>query len=223
MSATGEVKLFPLRKLRRNARNPRTHSKNQVHQIARSINRFGWTQPIVIDKSGLILAGHGRYEAALLLKLRKVPVTILSGLTDTEKRALALADNKIAANADWDRRLLAQELGELAKLLPEISLDLEITGFEASEIEHLLGDFPTGQLDPADAVIPPQDKAVSRPGDRWQLGPHRLVCDHAQSLADVDAAVRRWQTYTRRDATLESTDQTFDQTAILRSTIGGER
>jgi ParB-like chromosome segregation protein Spo0J len=141
MSAPRHIKLVSVRKLRPNKRNPRTHSDKQVRQLAKNIARFGWTQAILIDECGIILAGHGRYEAALLLGLREVPVIVISGLSETEKRALALADNKLAANAGWDRKLLAEELGELANLLPEFNLDLEIIGFEAPEIERLLGDF----------------------------------------------------------------------------------
>jgi ParB-like chromosome segregation protein Spo0J len=130
MSAPREVKLASVHKLRRNKHNPRTHSKKQIRQIANCILRFGWTYPILIDENGVIVAGHGRYEAALLLGLREVPVIVIAGLSDAEKRALALADNKIAANAGWDRQLLAEELGDLARLLPDCNLDLEITGFE---------------------------------------------------------------------------------------------
>jgi ParB-like chromosome segregation protein Spo0J len=99
MPSRSDVKLFSLRKLRPNKRNARTHAKRQIRQIANSISRFGWTYPILIDETGAILAGHGRYEAARLLRHREAPVIVLSGLSDTEKRALALADNKIAANA----------------------------------------------------------------------------------------------------------------------------
>src|SRR4051812_9995854 len=100
---TPEIKLTPLRKLRRNERNARTHSKKQIRQIADSIARFGWTYPILADEHGNVLAGHGRFAAAEHLGLRDVPVIIKAGLTELEKRALALADNKIAANAGWDR------------------------------------------------------------------------------------------------------------------------
>src|ERR1700738_2924732 len=118
VSAPREIVLTSVRKLLPNKRNSRTHSKKQIRQIANSIRRFGWTYPILVDETGLVLAGHGRYAAALELGLREVPVIAVSGLSDAEKRALALADNKIAANAGWDRKLLAAELGDLAALLP---------------------------------------------------------------------------------------------------------
>lgn len=223
MSGPRDVKLLTVRQLRRNKRNPRTHSERQVRQIAKNIERFGWTQPILIDESGLILAGHARYEAALLLGLRRVPVIVVSGFSDAEKRALALADNKIAANAGWDCKLLAEELGELTKLLPEVGLDLEITGFAAPELDSLLGDFAASALDPAHEMPSPKRKATSKPGDLWQLGPHQLLCGNARRLADVDAAVRHWQAYTRREAILQSTGQTFKEVAAVRSKTGGTR
>lgn len=185
MSALREIKLASVRKLRRSKHNPRTYSKKQIRQIADCILQFGWTYPILIDENGVILAGHGRYEAALLLGRREVPVIVVAGLGDAEKRALALADNKIAANAGWDRQLLAAELGDLAKLLPECELNLEITGFEAAEIDSLLGDLVDPELDPADDVPAPKQEAISKTGDLWQLGPHRLLCGDAQSTTDV--------------------------------------
>ena len=157
-----DIILLPVRNLRPNRRNARTHPKKQIKQIIESIRRFGWTYPILIDENGVILAGHGRYEAALLLGLREVPVIVVGGLGDAEKRALALADNKIAANAGWDRQLLAAELGDLADLLPECELNLEITGFEAAEIDSLLGDLVDPELDPADDVPAPR-KQLARP------------------------------------------------------------
>jgi DNA modification methylase len=180
-----EIALISVRKLHPNKRNSRTHSKKQIRQIANSIRRFGWTYPILTDENRVILAGHGRYYAALELGLREVPVIPVSGLSDAEKQALALADNKIAANAGWDRQLLAQELCELAKLLPAYDLDLEITGFEAAEIDSLLGELVDPELDPADEVPSPKETAISKIGDLWELGPHRLLCGDAQSATDV--------------------------------------
>jgi ParB-like chromosome segregation protein Spo0J len=156
VSATREIKLSSVCRLHRNKRNSRTHSKKQIRQIANSIRRFGWTYPILTDENNIILAGHGRYDAALQLGLREVPIIVLSGLNDAEKRALALADNQIATKAGWNRQLLAEELGELARLLPECNLDLEITGFETAEIDSLLGELVDPERDPADKVPPPQ-------------------------------------------------------------------
>ena len=185
MSTPLEIKLFSISKLHRNKRNCRTHSKKQISQIANSIRRFGWTYPILSDENNIILAGHGRYEAALQLGLREVPIIVLSGLNDAEKRALALADNQIPARAGWNRELLAEELGDLATLLPECDLSLEITGFATAEIDSLLGDLVDPELDPADDAPPPPRTPVTQAGDLWELGPHRLLCGDAQSETDV--------------------------------------
>src|SRR5262245_18002279 len=129
MAKTSQVQLGPVRKLRPNKRNVRTHAKNQVRQMANSIDRFGWTYAILVDEQWVIIAGHGRYLAAQLLGLSEVPVIMVTGLSDAEKRALALADNKIADNAGYDMAGLAAELGDLTQLLPECGLSIDITGF----------------------------------------------------------------------------------------------
>jgi len=168
-----------VRKLRPNKRNARTHSKNQLKQIANSIRQFGWTYPIITDEELRIICGHGRWEAAKALGLTHVPVLLMQGLSDTQKRALALADNKIAANAGWDRGLLAAELGELASLLPECNLDLEITGFEPAEIDGLLADFGDPEQDPLDEPVEIAGPPISKQRDLWLLGHHRLMCGDA--------------------------------------------
>src|ERR1700745_3792429 len=151
-------------KLRPNPRNARTHSKKQLEQIADSIRRFGWTYPILADEVGNVIAGHGRFKAAQMLHLREVPVITLAGLSEAEKRALALADNKIAENAGRDSAILAAELGELATLLPECDLSIDITGFEPAEIEGLMGDLVDPEQDPADDVPAIEKVSVSRGG-----------------------------------------------------------
>jgi DNA modification methylase len=179
------VTMVPVNKLRPNKRNARTHSKKQIRQIAESIRRFSWTYPILTDERGNIIAGFGRFKAAEFLDLREVPVIAISGLSEAEKRAFALADNKIAENAGWDRAVLAAELGELAVLLPECNLNIEITGFEAAEIDSLVGDLVDREDDPADEIAAPVGPAVSRIGDKWQLGHHRLLCGDATKASDV--------------------------------------
>lgn len=181
MSAISEVRRTSVRKLQPNKHNVRTHSKNQVRQIANSIERFGWTYAILVDEHWVIIAGHGRYLAAKLLGLREVPVVIISGLSDAEKRALALADNKIAGNAGYDRPALAAELSELASLLPEYDFDIGITGFEPPEIDGLMGDLVDPEQDPADELPVIQHRPVSQPSDLWRLGPHRLICGDARN------------------------------------------
>jgi len=123
--------------LKPNARNARTHSKKQIRQIADSITAFGFVVPIVIDEGSNIIAGGGRYAAAVLLGLQEVLVIRVEGLSKAQRRALALADNKIAQNAGWDRELLASELPELAELLIVENLDISITGFAPVEIDQI--------------------------------------------------------------------------------------
>jgi predicted phage terminase large subunit-like protein len=180
-------------KLRPSKRNARTHSKKQVEQIVNSIRRFGWTYPILVDELGNILCGVGRWLAAQTLGLAHVPVIVMPNLSDTEKRALALADNKIASNAAWDRKILAAELGELAVLLPEINLDLEITGFEAGEIDSLMGDLVDLERDPIDELPQLATKPISRAGDFWHLDRHRLYCGDSCDPSDVRALMGREQ------------------------------
>src|SRR5262245_21330092 len=128
--AAREIIFVAIEKLRPNERNCRTHPERQIWQVANSIDRFGWTCPILVDEEFQILAGHARYLAALQLGCRDVPVIIISGLSRAEKRALAIADNKIASNAGWNLELLREELFGLADALPEFDLNLDITGFE---------------------------------------------------------------------------------------------
>jgi DNA modification methylase len=174
--------------LKRNPRNARTHSKKQIRQIADSIGAYGFTVPVLIDENSMLLAGHGRLEAAKLLGLKRIPAIRLHDLSEAKKRALMLADNKIAENAGWDRERLAIELPELAELLIEESLDISITGFEPVEIDQLVSDFEENTADPADTIrtdwlsLAP----VSQPGDVWQLGPHRLLCGDARQAANLN-------------------------------------
>lgn len=181
------VRLARISVLKPSPRNARTHSKKQVRQIANSIVRFKWTYPILIDEDEFIIAGHGRYLAALELGLKQVPVIIMTGLNDAEKRALALADNKIAANAGWERQILATELGELAVLLPEYDLELDITGFEPAEFDALMGDMVDAEVDPADQLPEIAESPVSRRADLWLLGSHRLFSGDAGTDDDLRA------------------------------------
>lgn len=173
-------------KLKPNARNARTHSKKQINQIAASIRQFGFNNPILIDDAFGVIAGHGRLQAAKQLGLADVPVVCLSHLSDAETRAYILADNKIALNAGWDSELLALELGELADQLPEIDLDLEITGFEMGEIDVLLSDHedPAPPQSDEDALPVLKDVVVAKPGDIWHLGENCIMCGDAR---DTDA------------------------------------
>jgi 16S rRNA G966 N2-methylase RsmD len=178
-----EIINVAVEKLKPNGRNARTHSRKQVRQIADSITAFGFVNPILVDEEGIIIAGHGRYAAALLLGLKEVPVIELGGLSKARQRALALADNKIAENAGWDRQLLAVELPELAQVLIAENIEISITGFAPVEIDQLAIDFEETSSDPADGVNPKWlvSNTVTKPGDLWQLGNHRLLCGDARN------------------------------------------
>ena len=182
------IELISLRAIKPNPRNARTHSKKQIGQIAYSIKAFGFLVPLLIDETSTTLGGHGRIEAAKLLGLEKVPVIRVEGLSEAQKRALMLADNKIAANAGWDRERLASELPALAELLVEDNLDITITGFGTAEIDQLILDFDERSDDPADEIESSwlSDQAITQSGDLWQLGSQRLLCGDARRTDDLD-------------------------------------
>jgi ParB-like chromosome segregation protein Spo0J len=138
---TSEIRQAAIGTLRPHPANAHAHPKKQIRQIARSIRQFGFIVPIILDENNVILAGHGRWLAAQHLGLQLVPVMVLSGLSDAERRAYVLADNKLVENAGWDRSALALELKELGPLLAHAGLDIELTGFEPAEIDALLGDL----------------------------------------------------------------------------------
>ena len=159
------------------ARNAKQHSENQIAQIAASIREFGWGAPILVDSRNNVVAGHGRLLAARQLGLSEVPVVPLDHLTDIQRRALILADNKIGENASWETELLALELAELK----DSGVDLSITGFSQEEWAQLLaGEEPNNDGATDDDAIPAvEEVAISREGDVWQLGSHRLLCGDA--------------------------------------------
>ena len=169
------------------ARNARTHSKKQVKQIAASIERFGFTNPVLISDDGEIIAGHGRVEAAKLLGWKQVPTIARSHLSETERRAYVLADNKLALNAGWDKEILAIEL----QALSDLEFDVELTGFSLAEIDLVIDEAgeadPEGTDAPEDAVEFANGRPVSRQGDLWHLGRHKLLCGDARSSIDFEA------------------------------------
>ena len=172
----------PLGELIPYARNPRTHTDAQVAQIAASIREFGWTNPVLVDDASGIIAGHGRVLAARKLALERVPVIELAHMSEAQKRAYVLADNQLALNAGWDEVLLRLELADLS----ELGFDLGLIGFGAGELARLLaGDGRTGLSEDDDAPALPE-QAITRPGDLWVLGKHRLLCGDATVLADVE-------------------------------------
>lgn len=169
------------------ARNARTHSRKQVKQIAASIERFGFTNPVLVSDEGEIIAGHGRVEAAKLLGWKQVPTIALSHLSETERRAYVLADNKLALNAGWDKEILAIEL----QALSDLNFDVELTGFSLAEIDLVIDEAgeadPDGSDAPEDAVEFATGRPVSRQGDLWMLGRHKLLCGDARSSIDFEA------------------------------------
>ena len=173
----------PIDSLQPYARNPRTHSRKQIRQIANSIEQFGFTNPVLIDRTGGIVAGHGRVEAAKLLGMEKVPTIRLEDLNEAQIRAYVIADNRLAEIAGWDRELLAIELQGIAEL--DLEFDLTLTGFEMPEIDILIGEIGANEEDdPTDEVPEISDgPAVTRPGDIWCIGKHRLICGDARDPA----------------------------------------
>jgi DNA modification methylase len=172
----------PLCQLIPYARNPRTHTDAQVAQIAASIREFGWTNPVLVDGSSGIIAGHGRVLAARKLALERVPVIELAHMSEAQKRAYVLADNQLALNAGWDEALLRLELSDLS----ELGFDIGLIGFGAGELERLLtGGGRTGLTDDDEAPALPE-QAVTEPGDLWILGEHRLLCGDATVPGDVE-------------------------------------
>lgn len=172
------LKSMAVADLRPHERNPRTHSKKQVEQIAASIKRFGFTNPVLVDRDGQVIAGHGRIEAAKLLGMATVPVLRLEHMTEAEKRAYVIADNRLAELAGWDNDLLALELAAVSEL--DSDFDLALTGFDVAEIEALLNGLESGEQQEEEPVqIDEQAPVVSRVGDMWQLGDHALICGDA--------------------------------------------
>lgn len=176
------TELWPLDRLLPYAGNARTHSETQVAQIAASIAEFGFNAPVLVDEGGVLVAGHGRLMAARQLGLAKVPVIRLSHLSELQARAYRLADNQLALNAGWDEVLLAAELGELR----DEGFDLDLIGFADEELDRLLDGAEDDRAhDDEDMVSEPPVEPVSRPGDLWLLGAHRLLCGDATSATDV--------------------------------------
>ena len=182
--ATPRIELRPIAALRPYPGNARTHSRKQIKQIAASIRRFGFTNPVLISDENEIIAGHGRVRAAEELGITEAPTIRLSHLSAQERRAYVLADNKLAANAGWDAEILAIEL----QALISEEFDLTYTGFSPAEVDLTL-DFSRErkpeQPDLIDAVIEPPRAPVTRPGDLWRLGRHRLLCGDARAQPEL--------------------------------------
>lgn len=177
------IELWPVERLQPYDRNARTHSDAQVAKIAASMTEFGFTNPVLVDSADGIIAGHGRLMAAKRLGLTEVPVVVLDYLTDAQRRAYILADNRLALDAGWDEEMLAAELAELQAE----GFDLDLTGFDEAELERLLTDELPPEEPPGDDVMPEvQAEPVSRPGDVWVLGDHRVMCGDSTSINAVE-------------------------------------
>ncbi|MBJ6372740.1 site-specific DNA-methyltransferase [Sedimentitalea arenosa] len=181
--APRQIESWPIDRLRPYAQNAKMHCADQVAKIAASMAKFGWTVPCMVADDGELIAGHGRVLAATRLGLNEVPVIRLGHLDEAERRAYRIADNKLTELGDWDEAILRDEI---AGLLAE-DFDLSLLGFDDVDLDALLqdpGDSGEGAVDGEDEVPDPPEDPVSRPGDLWRLGPHRLICGDSTS-ADV--------------------------------------
>lgn len=181
-----QSRIVPIETVVRNSRNPRVHSNKQIKKIALSIRKFGFLNPIIVDENNIVLAGHGRLEAARIEGLIHVPIVCFGHLTPLQKRAYLIADNKIAEEAGWNRELLAIELSELTDLLPVEGLDVSVTGFATPEVDLLLADMGHANSAEESMLVPLPPHAVTQEGDLWQLGRHRLLCGDAQKTASFN-------------------------------------
>jgi DNA modification methylase len=179
-----QVVTWPVEKLIPYARNARTHSDEQVAQIAASIAEFGWTNPILAGADGIVIAGHARLQAARKLGMSEVPVIVLDHLSETKRRALVLADNRLALNAGWDDQMLRVEL----ESIQEDGFDLEVLGFTDDELEDLLQEPVQAQAGNTDddAVPGTPESAITVPDDVWILGEHRLLCGDSTQVESVE-------------------------------------
>jgi len=177
------IELWPLSRLKPYEKNARTHSSEQVAQIANSITEFGFTNPILVDSKDGIIAGHGRMTAAQELNLSKVPVVVLDHLSDRQRRAYVLADNQLALNAGWDLDVLRSELKDLV----DEDFNIDLIGFSDEELKDLMPEELEPEYDgDADAVPEPPEDPITKPGDLWVLGEHRLLCGDSTNLQHIE-------------------------------------
>jgi len=204
-----KIEKWAIEKLIPYARNARTHSDEQVGQIAASIKEWGWTTPVLVDEDGGIIAGHGRTMAAKRLGMREVPVMVARGWSDAKKRAYVLADNKLALNAGWDDSMLALELKELG----EAGFDLDLTGFSLDEINALTPLEVEPGLTDEDAVPEAPEEPTTRLGDVWILGQHRLMCGDSTSIDAVEKLMDG------QKAEMVFTDPPYGMNAVTKSSV----
>lgn len=199
-----KIEMLAISGLRPHPKNARTHSEKQIRQIAESMKRFRAINPVIVDEDATIIAGHARVQAAEFLGMDKLPAIRVSHLSDAELRLYMLADNKIAENAGWDRLLLAVEFEQLQVALPELGIDLGITGFEPQEVDSILTDLGAIVPNEADEIPPVEEKIVARAGDLYLLNKHRLLVGDAR---DPQAYVRLMD---RQTATMAFLDPPYN-------------
>lgn len=208
-----KVEKWSIDKLIPYARNSRTHSDEQVSQIAASIKEWGWTTPVLVDEDGSIIAGHGRIQAARRLQITQVPVMVARGWTEAQKRAYVIADNKLALNAGWDNDLLALEFAELG----EAGFDLELTGFTDDEIKAMMPVEVADGLTDEDAMPDVPAEPVTVLGDIWIMGRHRLMCGDSTSIDAVDKLMDG------NKVDMVFTDPPYGISIVKCSKIGGDK
>jgi hypothetical protein len=209
------VAYLPLDRLKPDPTNARRHAEKQIRQIASSIEAFGFNVPILVDGDGAVIAGHGRLAAARRLGFAEIPAIRLEGLSEPQKRAFMIADNRLAEIAVWDDRQLGEQLQALAGV--ELDFDIEAIGFEMHEIDLRIESLQAAKR-PARTRPKPTVAAgpsVSRAGDLWRLGPHELKCGADPN--DCDVIVRRWQADTGGNARHAVSGASFDELARLRA------
>lgn len=194
--------------------NSRTHDESQIKQICESIKEYGWTNPVLIDEKGMIIAGHGRVEAGKKLDIKEVPCIVLSGLTEAQKKAYVIADNKMALNAGWNEELLKTELENLK----ELDFDLELTGFNIDELDELFKqDEEEQEIVEDDFDIEPPEQPKAKLGDIYQLGSHRLMCGDSTKLEDVEKLMNGVK------ADMVFTDPPYGMNAVSKSGVLSEK
>ena len=214
----------PLWQLRPCPNNARTHSEAQTRQIAKSIQEFGFVNPILIAPDGTIIAGHARFAAASYLCMKSLPVIVIGHLSETQRRALVIADNQLALNAGWNADLLRAEL----IALEAEKFDLDVIGFDEEELNRLvteqdqLVEKELQELTHADPELTLPRLPVSQPGDLWILGPNRFFCgEHSteEALGFADKICHQWQRLTGKSAVLDNDQRTFEDLAANRRTL----
>jgi DNA modification methylase len=215
------IERWPVDKLVPYARNARTHSPEQVAQVAASIIEFGWTNPVLVGSDGVIIAGHARLAAARKVGMAEVPVIVLDHLNENQRKALILADNRLALNAGWDNEMLRLEM----EALKDGGFDLDVMGFTDAELDQIFQDpeHTSDGLTDEDAVPDQQAKIITVPGDVWVLGEHRLLCGDATSIEAINAVLAGGladMTFTDPPYNVDYTGKTAKKLKISSDTLG---